>query len=930
MALPLLVASLFGLSLLGAVVGQSWGRQAGWLMSAGLAVAAGVVGWLAVTQPGLAWDIPWIPQLGVSLALRLDGLAVLFTLVVLVIGALVMAYSVNYLKDGPHGRFYSLLVAFAASMTGLVLAEDLLLLWVMWEFTTICSFLLIAQSGDKGIRPAVRTFVLTAAGGLCLLAAVAVARYATGTLTLAEVLQHDSWAGHEQLLVVAAVLVAVAAFTKCAQFPFHYWLPDAMVASTPVSAYLHAAAMVKAGIFLLVRFSTLFAGLAVWDWSLLLTGLFTALLGATLAMQRFDMKELLAYSTISQLGFLVATIGIGSSYAVIGALTHVVAHALFKSALFMGVGVIDEQTGTRDIRKLRGLWKSMPVTSAALVVAAAAMAGIPPLFGFVSKEALFGAMTGMPVALAVPVGLSAVLAATLTFAYCGRLLVYTLPGGRMENAPSDGPVSMLAPVVIASFAGIVFGPFAGALDPMLSDAASEVTGQAEHAHLTLWHGFNWALGMSVAVIVLGCLAVAARERLEPFFGRVHTPFSGVKTVDTARTVMVGSAYRLGTITRTDSPSRHLGAGLAALIVLVVVSVFNSGLFPMPQDSERPYDWFIAVLVWVGVGFTILGRSRVALVTTVGITGFSVALLLFKLGAPDVALTQLLVEILTVVMLVLLLGRLPRAFHRTGRRGIALAGALGALTGLVGFLLAWNLQADARVSDVGQWYLANAERLTGGSNVVNTILVDFRALDTFGELCVLGVTAMAILVALEARGLLPQRAHLYTVGKGNPALDAHDNNITLQVVSRVVGPVLVILSVWLYFRGHYNPGGGFIAALMMGAALCLVYLAHGRNAKVLDIPAMLLVSVGILTSVGTGLLGYTKGSFLTPIKWHVGPFDISSVLLFDLGVFLAVVGLMLSALARLGEAGSRTPPLRQPGPVKTRTGGAYIHIAGGDH
>ncbi|MGO4956950.1 hydrogen gas-evolving membrane-bound hydrogenase subunit E [Luteococcus sp. Sow4_B9] len=929
MALPLLVASLFGLSVVGALLGQWWGRRAGWVISVGLTVAAGIVGWLALNQPGLAWSVSWIPQLGVHLSLRLDGLAVLFALVVLVIGALVMAYSVNYLKEGAHGRFYGQLTAFAAAMTGLVLADDLLVLWVMWEFTTICSFLLIAQSGAKGVQPAVRTFVLTASGGLCLLGSVALARVATGSLALSDVLNREAWQGHPTLLLVSALLVAVSAFTKCAQFPFHFWLPDAMVASTPVSAYLHAAAMVKAGIFLLVRFSTLFAGIALWDTLLLVTGLVTALFGATMAMQRYDMKELLAYSTVSQLGFLVATIGIGSNYAIIGALTHVLAHALFKSALFMGVGVIDHQTGTRDIRTLRGLARSMPVTSTALVVAAAGMAGLPPLFGFVSKEALFGAMTRMPVALAVPVSVGAVLAATLTFAYCGRMLVHTLPGERMDNAPQEGPALMLVPVVLASFAGIVFGLFGPLLQPLVDAAASEVTGHAEHSHLNLWHGLNWALGMSAAVILLGTLAVVARRQLDPVLARLVPPVPAVRMVDDVRSVLVGLAYRLGGPTRTDSPARHLGAGVAALVVLVFASLVNSGLFPMPDDAERPYDWFVAVLVWVGVGFTIMGRSRVALVTTVGIVGFSVALMLFQLGAPDVALTQLLVEILTVVMMVLLLGRLPRAFHATGRKRITLAAALGVLAGITGFVLAWNLQADARVSDIGKWYLTNAEALTGGSNVVNTILVDFRALDTFGELCVLGVTAMAILVALESRGLLPMRSHLYTADMSHPAMDPADNNMTLQVVSRIVGPVLLVMTLWLYFRGHHAPGGGFIAALVMGSALCLVYLAYGRTAKVLDIPSMLLVSIGVLVSVGAGLLGYTKGSFLTPIKWHLGPLEISSVLVFDLGVFLAVTGLMLSSLARLGEAGSRTPPIRVPGPVRTRTGGSYIHIKGGE-
>ncbi|GMA41617.1 proton-conducting transporter membrane subunit [Mobilicoccus caccae] len=392
MTLPYLLLAAAALVPLAWLLGEVMGRAAGWIVAAGmLAVAGGLTSvWLGRGETSAVTEsVPWIPAIGVSLALRLDGLSFFFGLLVLVIGAVVLSYCARYLHGGGHGIFYALMTFFGAAMVGLVLADDLVVLFVMWEFTTLCSFLLIARSGPAGTEPAIRTFLLTVAGGLCLLVAVAVAWVTTGTTSLSAVLVDPVWTQRPDLTAAVAVLVAIAAFTKSAQFPFHGWLPDAMVAITPVSAYLHAAAMVKAGIYLLLRFSTLFHDVSVWNALLISVGLTTALMGAVFALQRHDLKGLLAYSTVSQLGFIVATIGIGTTYAIAAAVVHTAGHALFKAALFMSVGVIDHQAGTRDMRDLTGLARTMPVTAVVMTLAAASMAGLPPLFGFVSKEAMF-------------------------------------------------------------------------------------------------------------------------------------------------------------------------------------------------------------------------------------------------------------------------------------------------------------------------------------------------------------------------------------------------------------------------------------------------------------------------------------------------------------------------------------------------------------
>lgn len=899
--------------------GRYLGRHAGWPIAAALAaLAAGVaVMWRGRGDAELVSQRAWMEALDANLRLRVDGLALVFSLVVLVVGALVMAYSVNYLPRGRHGIFYGLLALFAAAMLGLVMADDLMLLWVMWELTTVCSFLLIQQAGPRGRGPAARTLLQTAVGGLCLLAAVAATIVVTGTTRLSDALASPVWGERPGVTATVALLVAVAAFTKSAQFPFHGWLPDAMVASTPVSAYLHAAAMVKAGIYLLLRFSTAFHDVAAWNAALVTIGLITAVMGAVFALQRFDLKELLAYSTVSQLGFLVATIGIGTGYAMVGALIHVIAHAAFKSALFMSVGLIDHEASTRDIRILSGLRRCMPMTSLVLALSAASMAGLPPMLGFVSKEAMFAAIAGAPFATAwvVAASVAAVAAAVCTFAYSGRML-RPLFGPAMEERPHEAPAAMVAPVALGAAAGVVLGLSGPLLEPLVNLGARAISPGAAGADLALWHGLTPALGMSATVIALGAAMVAGRHAVDDVLHeRRLFPVRAVEVVDGFRLMSSRVGRRVGDVARIDSPFRHLAVPLLLLIGVVATTIVDAGV-PVPDPgTTRPLDWLLTALVLVGVGLTLRARSRVTLVTTVGIVGFMVALMFFNLGAPDVALTQLLVEILTVVVMVLLLIRLPHRFHHTERsrlwvaRGIAL-GAGVAATAITMIVLSLD-----EPSPVGRHYLQNAKDLTGGSNVVNTILVDFRAFDTLGEMVVLGVVAVAMVVALESRGLLPRRPSTIVAPKDSPVIDPEANTIALRMTDRIVGVVLGILSVWFFLRGHYEPGGGFIAALIAGAAVCLVFLAAPSDrVGRLDVPYMRVIGTGIGIAVATGVLGLARGSFLTPIYFQVMGLKLSTGLLFDVGVYLAVLGLILGALSRLGLEGPDPTPLRRPGAV----------------
>lgn len=914
-ALLLLLLTAAVLCVLAMPLGQRVGPRAGWVLAAALVALTGAV--LAIWSGSSGTRVEsyaWLPSLDVSLRLRLDGLGLLFSLVVLGVGALVMAYSVHYLPPGRHGVFYALLTFFAAAMLALVLADDLVVLWVAWELTTVCSFLLIQQSGPRGRDPAVRTLIVTGAGGLALLAAVVLTVTTTGTTVLSDALASPVWSERPGTTAVVAALVAVAAFTKSAQVPFHGWLPDAMVASTPVSAYLHAAAMVKAGIYLLVRFSTAFHDVPAWNAMLVSVGLLTAVTGALFALQCVDLKALLAYSTVSQLGLLVATIGIGTGYAVVGALVHVLAHAVFKSALFMGVGLVDHEARTRDLRELSGLGRAMPATGVVMVLAAASMAGLPPLAGFVSKEALFKAMAGAPwgTALTVTVCLVAVLASTLTVAYSARMLRPFL-GPPMPDPPREAPTAMVAPVLLAALTVGVVGLAGPALHPLVDSAAGVVRPDAPKADMSLWHGLNPALGMSVTVILLGGLLVLARHRVDRLVvGRRLTPVQAVDLVEHVRSGSVLIGARVGDLTRSDAPFRHLAAPLVALTAVLVAFLARAGLPSVPAGVSRPLDWLLLGLVSVGVALTLAARSRVALVTTVGIVGFTVAMGFFNLGAPDVALTQLLVEILTVVVMVLLLVRLPRGFHASPRQRTWTAAILAVVAGATATGLAMVVLANPDASPVSDHYLARAYELTGGENVVNTILVDFRALDTLGEMVVLGMAAVSVLVALDARGVLPRHSSPTVVPSASPVLDPWANTLALRVVDRLIGPILLVLSAWFFLRGHYHPGGGFIGALVGGAALALIFLAAADDHVArLRIPYRGLVGSGVVIAVTTGLAGYADGSFLRPLYLEVAGVQLSTGMLFDVGVYLTVLGLIMATLARLGIEGRDPTPLRMP-------------------
>ncbi|QSB05705.1 DUF4040 family protein [Natronoglycomyces albus] len=915
------VAATATLAAIAPFAGRYLGRNAGWPLAAGL-LAIGVLLWTNADVSGTSGtteSLPWMPTLGIELAFKLDGLGLLFSLLVLIIGAAVLAYSARYLGPGPQGSFYGLMTLFAAAMLGLVLADDIIVLFVMWETTTLCSFFLIARSGPKAREPAIRTLLVTAGGGLSLLGAVVVMAVSVGTTNLSAILADPIWGSDMTFTVTVALLIILAAFTKSAQFPFHAWLPDAMAAATPVSAYLHAAAMVKAGIYLLMRFSGVLGDVAIWNILLISCGLLTAILGAVLAMRRWDLKELMAYSTVSQLGFLVAAIGIGTETALIAAAIHTLAHALFKSTLFMFVGIIDHQAGTRDIRQLSGLRHTMPISAITVSLAALSMAGVPPLLGFISKENLFAAFLEAPGApwLGPIVGGLAMSAAILTFAYSGRIVFGAFGGPRSSSSASEASPAYLFPAVLPALAGLLLGLWPALAEPLTSAAASASTHLNLEAGLTLWHGVNAPLIMSVIVIATGVAMVAKRNSVDPLLNRGSLPFTALGVVDAARAGIITWGARVGDLTRSDSPARHLAIPTVSLVLIAIVGVITIG--PLPEQVpglSRPMDWGLVMIVLIGVIGAMTVRTRIGAVVVVGVVGFGVTLWYFVLGAADVALTQMLVEILTVVVMVLLLRRLPRKFHRPTKRRAVAAGIIALGAGVATTLGVLAMTGRRELSSAGEYFLREGEDVTGGTNVVNTILVDFRAFDTLGELTVLGIAGIAIAVLLHSRPMLPFVDEPIKVRADSPLIDPHDNAIFGRSLDRLLWPVMIIVSLWFLLRGHNSPGGGFISALIGGAGFAMAYItaSSDRSAKV-KAPYMALIGSGIIIATASGLLGYFDGSFLLPLHGYIFGIHLTTALVFDVGVYLAVIGVVLAALNLLGRS---APALVDPAPPDKAT------------
>ncbi len=888
---------------------------------AGLSALLGLI--LVLTQVSTVYDgevlinrWEWMPEIGLALAFRLDGLTLLFAELILGIGILVVLYAHYYLSAEEGGpRFYAFLLLFMGAMLGLVLSENLLQMLFFWELTSLTSFLLIGfNRREAAARQGARlALFLTGGGGLALFGAVILMGQIVGSYELTAVLESGQTIENHALYPVILVLFLLGVATKSAQFPFHFWLPHAMAAPTPVSAYLHSATMVKAGIFLLGRFFPVLAGSELWFYLVSGMGLATLLLGAYLALFQHDLKGLLAYSTVSHLGLITLLFGLGTPLGEIAAIFHIINHAVFKASLFMAAGIIDHETGTRDMRRINGLFKYMPHTAALAMVAAAAMAGVPLLNGFLSKEMFFGETLAIRWLNEAEwhwlFPWAATLAGVFAVAYSLRFIHDVFFNGEprdLPKTPHEPPRWMKVPVEILVVLCVAVGTLPSiTVRPLLEAAASAVLQMPlPDFSLAVWHGFTQPFFMSLVALGGGIALYAGRHWVFAAHDRLPMKLSGKRLAESFIARLFALAHWLDNTLDNRSLRRYSFLLLSTVLVLGAVGLWGEPL--AGSRTRTPLD-FGALLggLLLGAGAlatAVMHRNRLVAVLMVGLVGLIISLLFAHFSAPDLALTQVLVEIVTVILVLLAMYFLPEAtppessLARRIRDGV-LAVAAGVGIAALSYAML-TLPADS----ISSFYLTESKPAGGGTNVVNVILVDFRGFDTLGEITVLGIAAVGILAMIRGLVLLgPERDWL-----GRPwSSDRHP--LVLVTVSKLLLPIALLVSAFLFLRGHNEPGGGFIAGLVTGVALILQYIAEGGHItrarltwdKLGFIGAGVLIAV--LTGMGSWLFGYP---FLTSTYTYVtlplvGKFELASAIFFDLGVYLAVVGTVLLILAGLG-------------------------------
>ena len=864
----------------------------------------------------LSYSVTWVrdviaPGVDVNLAFRGDALGIFFAMLALVIGAVVFCYSAAYLPKGKGNvSFYVLMTAFTLSILLLVLANDVVVLFLAWELVSLASFMLIARSGKSGEAGSQRTLILTFVGGLTLLTGVAIAATAAGTTNLEGILASEVWAQRPGLTTGVAILIALSAFTKSAQFPFHFWLPEAMAAATPVSAFLHAAAVVKAGVYLLIRFSTIFHDVAAWNWLLIVAGMGTAVMSAVFAVQKTDLKKLTAYSTVSHLGWIVATIGVGTPFAIAAALVHTLAHALFKSSIFMLIGVIDHEAGSRDIRRLGVLWNKMPWTFGSMLIGAASMAAVPPLFGFVSKEGMLTAFEEAPISSAGQIVLLIVagVGAFFTFTYSAKIVFGAFfDGPRDMSKTHEAPVRLCLPAALPGVMSVPIVFFMGMLDGPLDKVVAAI-GMEGHSHLALWHGFNVPFAISALVLIAGVVGVLYRKPLwSAMEERELLPRTGNDVLKWIQDVCAKFGRFVGRMSDTHNPSLFILPIIFLIILLAGATLLSDGvdgvaLNPRVEGLDNPWDLLPLGIIALSMIGLVRTKNRLTGAVMIGTAGTGVTLQMFLLGAPDVALTQFTVEALSVIVMMMVLRYLPEKFHPVSHKGRQTGAIIIAvLAGAAAFLGVWALMGRHERSDLAMWYLNNAPDITGGDNVVATIIVEFRALDTLGELSVLGMAAVVIAAVTSTLPRFP-----FTSGtRPAPFGQSQLNSVPLRKGIALTIPILVVLSVIVFYRGHQATGGGFPAALIMGAAIGLTYLSRGTDEIVFGrMTPIHLTGIGIIVALTAGFIGYiptshNDGGFLTAIHGHALGQHWTTSLIFDLGIYLAVLGMLTMAINALG-------------------------------
>ncbi|SDT48507.1 monovalent cation:proton antiporter [Paenibacillaceae bacterium GAS479] len=979
-------------------------------------------GWLAMAAPvfmlfyflsripevsngrSLTASAPWIPSLGVNVDSNLDGLGLLFSLLISGIGVLVVFYSIFYLHPRKEAvtRFYVCLLLFMGAMLGVVLSDHLIVLYGFWELTSITSFLLIAfwHKREASLAGALKSLLITSFGGLAMLAGFLLLGLAGGSLRVSELIGSSAALAESPLLLPSMLLIALGVLTKSAQFPFHIWLPDAMEAPTPVSAYLHSATMVKAGLYLAARLMPIFAGQAPWYILLTASGLITLLYGAFRAIKQTDLKALLAYSTISQLGLVLTLLGLGSVYptgstheyavystaAAAAALFHLVNHAAFKGALFMTAGIVDHETGTRDLRKLGGLLRFMPFTFTVALAASLSMAGVPPFGGFMSKELFFGSAldamrSGSWGSAAFLIPAIAWTASAFTFVYSTIFVWRTFGGSRRgeqaaapqaavkeapHNRPNDvphetihaaihetsqdaryetlqetphavsietsqdtthaasnetpheAPLGMLLSPMLLAVAALILGLFPGSIGPnVLQPALVSLQPGATEAftELSLWHGWTPELLMTLGVFIVGGALFLIAPRVPLLHRPLRLLFSWNGLFSGALRNADRASERLTSLYLTGSMRHYASYVFLFLVFAVAVTTFVTGGFRISFNGMAPVTAYegIAVASLIAAALAVpFAQSRMMAIILTGTVGYLVVLFFVLFRAPDLALTQMIVETVSVTLFLLCFYHLPALKReKIAPRTKLINGLIAATSGIVMTVVALGAFSGRAFPSISEYYLKNSYELAGGKNVVNVILVDFRGFDTMLEIVVLGIASYAIYGVIglkwpeekvaERSGLREREFRLIYE-------DARSNDVILQTLSKVILFLILTFSFYILFAGHNEPGGGFIGALMTSSALVLLSIAFGAKTVRTALPLNFRIvtacgiAVALLTGIGSfafnmPFLSHAFGYAYLPI---FGKNELATAVLFDLGVYLTVVGITMTIILAIGR------------------------------
>lgn len=869
--------------------------------------------------------IDWMPELGLNFTLMLDALGFFFALLILGIGLLIIAYGRHYLSRNDNmGQFFTYLLLFQGAMVGIVLSDNILLLLVFWELTSLSSFLLIGYwkhlpEGRQGARMAL---TVTGMGGLAMIGGMLILGQIAGSYDLSVILQNREAIQADPLYLPALILILLGCFTKSAQFPFHFWLPHAMAAPTPVSAYLHSATMVKAGIFLMARMWPVLAGTPEWFVIVTTAGLITMVLGAVIALFKHDLKALLAFSTVSHLGLITMLLGTGTAFGAMAAVFHILNHATFKAALFMSAGIVDHEAHTRDIRRLGGLRTLMPITFTIATIAALSMAGIPFLNGFLSKEMMLEETTHTVLFdtwWLVP-GL-ATFGSLMSAAYCFRFIGHTFLGPVRDDyphKPHDPGFGMWGPPAVLVVLVVVIGVAPFLVQEFVFLVAKAVIGgvaELEVKYIKIWHGLVPALFMSIAAVVGGLLMMAIYKPLQRVWDVAPRP--------EAKVIFEALVEAVAKLARGLTFALHNGA-FSRYAMIVMVTIVAAGyhawvtgtVAAATREVQSAGPVLIAgwlMLVAATCGLVLLHRNRLLALILIGIVGLMVSVGFVFLSAPDLAMTQFTVEVVTIILLLLALNFLPNRtpiestpLRRIRDSGVAIA------SGLAAFAMAYHyMLRDAVTTPISEFHLANSYKGGGGTNVVNVILVDFRGFDTYGEIIVLGIAALLIYALTETLLNGPVRARLLNRIPDQPrAGDMHP--MMMVVLTRVMMPVVLLVGFYIFLRGHNEPGGGFIAGLIVSIAVVMQYMASGFAwaSDRLRYPYHGVIGAGVLVAGLTGIGSwFVAKPFLTSDFTYVrippfNEFELATAALFDLGVFLAVVGAVMLSLESFSRLARR--------------------------